>query len=144
MSQDEKAALHAYVARQLELPGPPTFLVCTTPGLQRAAMMSFHHQIVEGVLIADVPARAWLDKNLSRHSLMHELVESNGKTEQAKVEMQQLTRDAQNIVFDGQHTPTFSFMFRRSAEKWAETDVKLRGCPITLRWADTGASTTTV
>ena len=70
MSEDERSALLAYVERRLDLPGPPTFLACTTPGLQRAAMMSYHQNQVEGVLIADVSARAQLGKHLPRWSIL--------------------------------------------------------------------------
>lgn len=43
MSLEERGALTAYVERRMDLPGPSRFLVCTIPGLQRAAKVSYHH-----------------------------------------------------------------------------------------------------
>ena len=72
MTAEEREALTAYVEDRLELPSPPTFLACTTPGLQQAEMMAYHHSIVEGMLIADVTARVRLGKFIPRRSLLRE------------------------------------------------------------------------
>ena len=98
MSEDDRSDFLAYVERRLDLPGPPTFLACATPGLQRAAMVSYHQTQVEGVLIADVPARARLGKHLPRRSILRELTDANARTEAGKLQMTHLLAAVQRVV----------------------------------------------
>ena len=135
MTTEEREALSAYVERRLDLPGPPTFLSCTIPALKRAAMMAYHSEQVEGKLIADVPARVQLGRNISRGSLLRELAGSNAQSEEGKRRMRNLIKAAQRIVFDGNHTVTFVFKSSMAAGKWNNAELKLRNCAIQLHWA---------
>uniref|UniRef100_A0AAV1UQ88 Uncharacterized protein n=1 Tax=Peronospora matthiolae TaxID=2874970 RepID=A0AAV1UQ88_9STRA len=137
MTSDERTALSAYVERRLDLPGPPTFLVCTTPGLQRAAMMAYHQFQVEGTLIADVPARARLGKSLHRRSILREISAAHARNEGDRIKMRLFVLAAQRVVFDGNHTLSFVFMSKRAAAVWANTELRQRDCTITLRSAET-------
>ncbi|CAI5747147.1 unnamed protein product [Peronospora destructor] len=132
MTTEELEALSVYVERQLDLPGPPTFLSFTIPALKRAAMMAYHSEQVEGKLIADVPARVRLGRNISRGFLLRELTAANAQSEEGKRRMRNLIKAAQRIVFDGNHTLTFVFMSRVAAAKWENAEMKLRNCAIQL------------
>ncbi|OWZ14412.1 hypothetical protein PHMEG_00012116 [Phytophthora megakarya] len=136
MTDEESTVLAAYVARELELPAPPTFLTCTATRLTRAAFMAFHQSHIEATLLADIPARVRLGRNIARRSILRELVDANGGTEDGKQRMKAFIKAAQRVVFDGHHTLSFVFMSRRAAAAWAGTTMKLRGCPIQLEMAD--------
>lgn len=135
MSDEESSALRAYVSRELELPAPPTFLTCTASSLTRAAFMAYHQSHIEATLLADVPARARLGRNISRRSILRELVDANGGSDDGKRRMKAFIKAAQRIVFDGHHTLSFVFMSNSSAAGWSGSKLKFRGCSLLLEMA---------
>ncbi|OWZ15272.1 hypothetical protein PHMEG_00011124 [Phytophthora megakarya] len=135
MTSDESTVLAAYVSRELDLPAPPTFLTCTASSLTRAAFMVYNQSHIETTLLADVPARIRLGRNIARRSILRELVDANGGTDQGKTRMKAFIKAAERVVFDGHHTLSFVFMSNKAAASWAGTDLKLRGCSLTLEMA---------
>ena len=100
-------------------------------------MMAYHHSNVEGVLIADVSARIRLGKSIPERSLLRDLFEENACTDATRKVMEQFMRAAQRVVFDGQHTLTFTFVSTKAANDWANREFELRGCIIELQRKNT-------
>lgn len=132
MTEEETAAMEAYVSRRLELPAQPTFLSCTATAYKRAAMLAFHHEHVEAALIADVPANARLGRHISRQSILREMASSNTSDDAGRQRMKAFIQAAQRITFDGEHTLTVVFKSLREATIWAGAVFKLRGQSIQL------------
>ncbi|RQM12992.1 hypothetical protein DD237_007952 [Peronospora effusa] len=132
MTDDEKALMEAYLGRRLELPAPPNFLSCTATAYKRAALLSFHQTHIEAALVADVPALVRLGKGIPRQSVLRELAANNTTTADAKTRMKAFLKAAQRVIFDGEHTLTFTFISKRVADSWVHETFKLRGCDMTL------------
>ncbi|CAI5712754.1 unnamed protein product [Peronospora destructor] len=65
-----------------------------------------------------------LGKSIPRRSLLRELAEANARIAATKEVTEQFIRAAQRVVFDGQHTLTFTFMSKSAANIWANKEFK--------------------
>lgn len=114
-TDDETAALLAYLRGDMELPHPPSFLKATMPVMQRAIVEQFHEQHVEKTLTAHVPPQVRLRKGMKHIGLMKMLHQANTDERHGIEMLKRIMTDVKLLYFDGIHTLKFVFPSKRVA-----------------------------
>ncbi|KAE9339352.1 hypothetical protein PF008_g11610 [Phytophthora fragariae] len=131
-TESETEALLAYLNGTVELPHAPNFLKATMPLLQRAMMEQFHETHIEVTLMADIPPRAKLRKNMTHHTVLDLLYTANADSARGRQMIGRVMDDVKNLHFDGIHTLKFVFNSRRVATLYTGLAFHLNGVCVVL------------